>query len=1242
MANTVTYYPVLLSAEHTTEQIEAAGLTLEVLIKEHLHTHVENKQIWVNDACITDIQYVIAENDIITVRALVAGSESARKNFGGLLVAVAIIVEVASFGTLTGPAIAIAAVGLGFIVGDDVAKFCDKVNAAFEEPDAPAAREEIQDRPDLAGARNSMHAGDKWPIILGKHRISPYLAASYWTDVTEGDDGKDTWLHGLLVVGYGPLRLTDFRLGDMRLGVEMPAITGSNFDVTLNPTSGTTMWLAADDSVVFAIKQSAGPMQMSPIDGSLIYGKKVVEEQVGTEIIWPAENVTEAQYLATMVARMTAQHVEQVSVTIAAGGFIKYQSDGTKAGLSDTFRLMWRPVGQTTWNNFADASSVRTIPNGQYKTEIRYTLTGTYTQALQDAVSGPGLPLALQIEVGVRRGRKNYVNDVPVAQDTYLDTWTWVTCRTITNVEPLSTTAEENLCRIAFKIKATDRMNGLLDQINCIASSVLPVATDTGIAPYSTWNFTKTAWRETANPADIFLAAFRGVWCPVGGINLTTAQTNNTLFSWSALRDLRRWCNESRTVAIEGELTRVLTHQCEINKIVTGGIRLVDFLQAILTPARASFYMAGARYSIVHDAWYNVTPAYSDASKYNNLYNQQVVTAVLSPKNSRNFSTTKSFAKVPDAIKVTIVSSDAGYQKIMFVARNPQLTQAELVAKQLAGTVEYTESTLTGVTDIYQATLYVRYTFAMLIARRTVCSCDVDIEQYFYTEGSRVSIASDVLVTGLTQGRIHSVEPILAAYSITLDEDCEFPTGQTYAIKIWGISTGVVVEATCTPIDPIDTSVGYARTSKWRVPEADVLAYPGHVAPGSYYAIGLTGKVSHDYIVLGKEINSDYSAKLNFVEYSAYPHTAENIGTVPLYVPNILPPPQMSRMGPTAPALPSIAVDGKTMDSAIAMAGAATQAIAVVTQGDPTQPPDTVTGLTVIARREYLEIDWAPMAPGLKNTLKNFAVEISNDGISWITRTPTASEYIYFFNRDVDGYPEKTGGSFPLSGWRVRVKAVNIYGYSSLAYSDTVAPDVTQYNTWIPTAPVLTPYCTGRQAILNWKATTQYGKLGYDVQIARKDTAPLEGDWVRPALTLDPRISEANYTDGAGTLFTSIEQISQSLPLKDQTVNTAKDTNYYYRVRGISEVPTTASPTAQILGAWSGSYLVVARPTGTADLVAGAIGNAQLAAGAVYGTAIATDAIETAMIKDNAVTVAEIANSAVTAAKLNVKIHMIL
>jgi len=602
MANTVTYYSILLSSEHTTEQIEAAGITLDALLRDHLHTHAENKQIWVNDNCIVDMQYVIDADDIIIVRALVEGSESARKTLGGFFIAIAVIVEVVSLGTLTPVAIAIAGVGLGFIVGDDIAKFCAKVAKALEEPDVPAAREEIKDRPDLAGARNSMHAGDKWPIVLGKHRISPYLAASYWTEVTEGDDGKDTWLHGLLAVGYGPLRLTDFRLGDMRLGVEMPAITRGNFDVTLNPTSATTMWLAANDSVVFAIKQSPGPMQMSPIDGSLIYGKKVVEDQVGTEIVWPAENVTEPQYLASMVARITAQHVQQVNVTIAAGGFIKYQSDGTKAGLSDTFRLMWRPIGQTTWNNFADASSVRTVPNGQYKTEIRYSLTGTYTQALQDAVSGPGLPLALQIEVGVRRGRKNYVNDVPVAQDTYLDKWTWVNCRTITDIDPLSATAEENLCRIAFKIKATERMNGLLDQINCIASSVLPVATDTGIAPYSDWDFTKTAWRETANPADIFLAAFRGVWCPVGSIDLATAQTTNTILSWNALRDLRRWCNESRDVAIEGELTRVLAHQCEINKVITGGIRLVDFLQGVLVPARASFYMSGSRYSIVHDA----------------------------------------------------------------------------------------------------------------------------------------------------------------------------------------------------------------------------------------------------------------------------------------------------------------------------------------------------------------------------------------------------------------------------------------------------------------------------------------------------------------------------------------------------------------------------------------------------------------------------------------------------------------
>jgi len=68
------------------------------------------------------------------------------------------------------------------------------------------------------------------------------------------------------------------------------------------------------------------------------------------------------------------------------------------------------------------------------------------------------------------------------------------TIRAIEHEEPLASTLP-NLAKVALRIKATSELHGLVDEFNCMASSILPVY-DTGT---QTWTDT-----ETANPAWVF------------------------------------------------------------------------------------------------------------------------------------------------------------------------------------------------------------------------------------------------------------------------------------------------------------------------------------------------------------------------------------------------------------------------------------------------------------------------------------------------------------------------------------------------------------------------------------------------------------------------------------------------------------------------------------------------------------------------------------------------------------------
>lgn len=273
--------------------------------------------------------------------------------------------------------------------------------------------------------------------------------------------------------------------------------------------------------------------------------------------------------------------------------------------------------------------------------------------------------------------------------------------------------------------------------------------------------------------------------------------------------------------------------------------------------------------------------------------------------------------------------------------------------------------------------------------------------------------------------------------------------------------------------------------------------------------------------------------------------------------------------------------------------------IRLIEAGDTTTIPDSITSVTAVASKEGITITWPWDGTGLENALKRFRVEISDDGVTWWTIYVTTNRCVYNFNRDTDGYPEAS----ELAPWRVRVKAENMYSKESEFYGPSASGqpvDTTSYGTWHPSVLVVSPYTSGRMAVLSWGAGAQYGQYGYDVQVCRKDSAPLEADWRKPDLSLDPRASEENYTDGTvGALRVTVNQFSQSLPLTNQALNLPIDTQYYYRVRGVSAVPTSASPSAVIVGEWSGAYVLLARPGGTKDLAEASIQKEQIAPSAV-------------------------------------------
>ena len=75
------------------------------------------------------------------------------------------------------------------------------------KPETPKVPREAYN---FAGARNQMAPFEPIPVVLGKHRVTPFYGALPYTE----DVGDDQYLRALFIVGYGPLDITDIRIGE--------------------------------------------------------------------------------------------------------------------------------------------------------------------------------------------------------------------------------------------------------------------------------------------------------------------------------------------------------------------------------------------------------------------------------------------------------------------------------------------------------------------------------------------------------------------------------------------------------------------------------------------------------------------------------------------------------------------------------------------------------------------------------------------------------------------------------------------------------------------------------------------------------------------------------------------------------------------------------------------------------------------------------------------------------------------
>ena len=174
-----------------------------------------------------DKDYVPQESEIVNVIFTPLSNERAGYIVSGIAVGAALGVLVAGLmltpfaGGMFASALSSIAPGmfgvfgvggavLGGFVGNDIYK---KMQAGKSLNKGGKTSEQL---PDVRGCSNQSLVGNNFPCVIGKHLVTPFIVGDPWTEYT-GERGENAYIRELLCVGYAPLKLTEFKLGDFIL-----------------------------------------------------------------------------------------------------------------------------------------------------------------------------------------------------------------------------------------------------------------------------------------------------------------------------------------------------------------------------------------------------------------------------------------------------------------------------------------------------------------------------------------------------------------------------------------------------------------------------------------------------------------------------------------------------------------------------------------------------------------------------------------------------------------------------------------------------------------------------------------------------------------------------------------------------------------------------------------------------------------------------------------------------------------
>lgn len=252
------------------------------------------------------LDYFVSDNDMVTVLFAPLG-ENAGAVAGVIIGMTALLAGfgMVGFGLAAEGGILWAGVNTGIVtmgIGAAAMAFAMKeLNGNKSGKDAG----ETESLPYINGASNQSQIGNKYLTTLGRHLIAPRVVGSPWHEtVTEDfDNARDLgqWQHVLYCAGYGPLKLTDFKLGNLYLAYNRSSETadrdtiihGQLRTVEEDGDKGeiTVKWKNNDVKLEILqagslIKNATGMGDSEKDIYGTVYPETVIENQVNSKVLY--------------------------------------------------------------------------------------------------------------------------------------------------------------------------------------------------------------------------------------------------------------------------------------------------------------------------------------------------------------------------------------------------------------------------------------------------------------------------------------------------------------------------------------------------------------------------------------------------------------------------------------------------------------------------------------------------------------------------------------------------------------------------------------------------------------------------------------------------------------------------------------------------------------------------------------------------------------------------------------------